>query len=728
MENPESVPGPARGRVRAVRSGAAPPLADGFTTRPETALGVAAALVPGAVVALVPAAASQPAEHSGSCGKTQLAVYFAESRWRSGQVDLLAWVDASSRASVLSGYAEAAAAAGIDLDGPAEQVAARFAGWLAETARPWLVVLDDLRDRADLDGLWPRGLAGTVLITTPDGETVSDKTGEPRAQVFAVGAFSTREALNYLMGRLADDPDQRHGAIDLAIGLDCDPCALAHASAVIATITNTCRDYQHRYTDMRARVAARLAAGEPPAASAVTWILSAERAEQLLPGGATQLLLALAALLDGQAIPGPVFTTPATCKYLAEAGAAATDPERAWEAVRTLEYTGLLTIDTATTPPVVRISRVVAAQARAGMPGQMLERAAQAAADALLEVWPEREPPQWLAAGLRSCAAALQQTAADRLWAADACHPLLHKAGHSIDAARLTGPAVRYWTDFTATSDRILGPDNPCTLTAGSHLARALLTAGQSAEAVAWWQWVAAGRARTSGPNHPGTLAARVNLGHAMAAAGQPGNAVTVLEEAVADYERVRGPGHPDTLGARDELAAACQAAGKPAEAIGHYRRVLADHERLHGPRHPGTVSARERLASACLADGRLKDAISYYKRALADRQRVLGADHLDTIAAHRNLAVAYQAAGKIAAALQLHEQVCADYERVLRSDHPDTLARRADLANAYYAAGRLTDAATLLRDTLACCEQTLPPGDPLTESLRQTLASIAGG
>jgi len=730
MNMPEGATGLPRGQTRAIRSGAPPPLSDAFTTRPETAPGLPAVPAPGTVVALATAraAGNQPGEPGGSQGKTQLAVFYAESLWRSGQVDLLAWVDAASRASALSGYADAAAAAGLDPAGPAEQVATRFARWLTGTTRPWLVVLDDLRDAADLDGLWPRGPAGTVVITTPDEQTVSGETGEPRAQTFPVAAFSTREALSYLMTRLADDPDQRHGAIDLALGLDCDPGALDHASALIATTTQTCRDYLRHYTDTRARLAARQAGGTPPSAAAVTWVLSAERAGQLAPGGATQLLLAVAALLDGQAIPGPVFTTPATCKYLAEAGAAGADPDGAWAAVRALEHTGLLTIDAATTPPLVRGARPAAAHARAGMSEPMLERAAQAAADALLEVWPEREPPRWLAAVLRSAAAVLQHTAGDRLWAAGACHPLLLRAGHSLDAARLTGPAVRHWTELTTTSNRILGPDNPVALTAGSNLAQALVAAGQAPEAVAWWQWAVAGRARRSGPDHPGTLAARVSLGQSMTAAGQPGDAVAVLEQALADYERVRGPADPGTLSAREALAAACQAAGQTAQAIGHYRRILADHERHHGSRHPATMTAREQLAAACQAAGRHREAISGYKKALADRQHELGADHLATITARRSLASTYQAAGKIAAALQLHDQACADYDRVLGADHPDTLACRADLADAYCAAGRLADAATLLRDTLTRCQQALPPGHQLTQAVQQTLTSIADG
>ena len=64
---------------------------------------------------------------------------------------------------MLSGYAAATAAAtGRDQAISCESVAAQFLGWLSETSRPWLVVLDDLADPADLDGLWPSGrLAGS---------------------------------------------------------------------------------------------------------------------------------------------------------------------------------------------------------------------------------------------------------------------------------------------------------------------------------------------------------------------------------------------------------------------------------------------------------------------------------------------------------------------------------------------------------------------------------------
>jgi tetratricopeptide (TPR) repeat protein len=703
-----------------VRSGAMPPLADGFIARPQSAPALEGDLVPGAAVVLVPGWVGAKASRDwlGSCGKTQLAVSCAESLWQSGEVDLLVWIAATSRASVLSSYVEAAAAAmGTDLSGSAESVAARFVGWLGETSRRWLVVLSHLSAAADLDGLWPAGPTGRVLITTASSATVS---AGYRARVLPVGAFSSDEALTYLTGRLSGGAGQRLGAADLAAELDCEPLALAQASAVIASSGESCRHYLSCFTGRREQLAG------PPAA-AVTWTFSAEHADRLAPDGSTQAVLALAALLDGHGIPGPVFTSPAASRYLAGDGAASpADPERAWGALLILERAGLLAIDRADTPPMVRMSAVVQAAARTAVADGTLDRVAGAAARALLEVWPADDRKAWPAGGLRSCAASLQRAAGDLLWA-DGCRPLLFRVGQSLDSAGLTGPAVAYWAELAAASSRILGPGHPDTLVAGQRLADASLTAGRTAEGVSWFQWVLADQARALGPDHPGTIVAKRDLGHALVATRQFGDALTILDGAASDYERIRGADHPDTLGGRDELADAYRAAGQMADAIRLYRRSIADRERIQGPQHPDSMTARQKLADAYLADGRLKDALSQYKRVLADRERVLGADHLDTIRVRGNLAAAYHSAGRMAAAVRYYEQACAGYERIVGPEHPDTLACRANLAHAYYAVGRLTDATTLLRDTVARCERALPPGDPLTQAVRESLANIAG-
>ena len=183
-----------RGVAWPVRSGLVPPLADGFIARPETMPGLEATVAPGAAVALIPgrSAGSAPG-WAGPSGKTQLAVGLAESVWQSRAVDLLAWVTATSRASILSGYAQAAAELGLDHERDAESVATRFIAWLDGATRPWLVVLDDLRDAAALDGLCPAGPGGRVVITAADAGAVP---GEHGVLVHAVPAFSIREALN----------------------------------------------------------------------------------------------------------------------------------------------------------------------------------------------------------------------------------------------------------------------------------------------------------------------------------------------------------------------------------------------------------------------------------------------------------------------------------------------------------------------------------------------------
>jgi hypothetical protein len=140
-----------------VRSGLVPPLALGYRTRPESVPGLEQVLAPGGAVLLAPGLAPKGPAWQAVTGKTQLAVSAARSPHWPGGLDLVAWVAAESRASVLSGYCEAASLLGLDQPG-GEAAAYRFAAWLRSTDRRWLVVLDGLRDPADLEGLWPAGV------------------------------------------------------------------------------------------------------------------------------------------------------------------------------------------------------------------------------------------------------------------------------------------------------------------------------------------------------------------------------------------------------------------------------------------------------------------------------------------------------------------------------------------------------------------------------------------
>jgi tetratricopeptide (TPR) repeat protein len=710
--------------ARRFRIGEVPPLAEGFTDRPDTAAGLADVLIPGAGVVLVPnpAVAESLPNWPGACGKTQIAVMIAESLWRSRVIDGLIWISVTDRAAVLSGFVQASVAAtGLEPTGTADTVAVRFASWLGTTRQAWLVVLDDLPEAVDLTGLWPDGPACRLLITS---RRPTPAVGRPGTRVVPVGFFSTREALNCLSERLGANPGQRQGAIDLVETLGREPLAVGQASAVIASSNFTCRDYRDLFFQRRDGIWP--SAKQIPSAAMVTWILCLERAESLLRSPSARLMLVFLALLDGHGVPGVLFGTQALIAYVGGAPTpfAAADPRQVWDVLLALERAGLISINRDVTPPSVVMSSALQTAIKLAAPAEVQEPAARAAASALLEVWPADEFAPWAAASLRANAACLQDSAMDALWG-DGCHPLLLRVGRSLDQARLAGPAVDFWSDLAARCDAKLAPGHPDALEVAAQLAAAYLTAGNADEAVQWYQRVLADRIRELTPGHPAIVATRVSLARALIMAGEPADAVTVMLRAVGEYEQFRGDGHPDTLSARDELATAYLAAGDYPAADRLLARSLADRERLQGPRDALTIATRERLAAAYLGEGKIKDAISHYKKVLSDREKVLGRGHLDTIATAASLSAAYQTAGRMPAAMQFAERCRADSERVLGPDHADTLTRLASLAHLYYAVGRVGDAETLLRETAVRCERTLPPGHPLTGVVRQSLANI---
>ncbi len=721
-----------------VRSGMLPPLTEGFVARPESAPGLGQVLTPGAAVALTPARSARAAvppgapDWAGSVGKTQLAAYYAETLWQTHEIELLLWVNAASRVSILSAYAAAAAdALGVDPAGESEAVAARFVSWLGETSRSWLVVLDDLSAAQDVEGLWPAGPAGRTLVTTSEPTAAL---GREHLLTFPIPGLSRREALSYLLGRLTEDRGQRTGAIDLVDVLGGEPLALGQASAVLDSSILSCRDYLDQYARKREQLAASFPGR--PAASAITWTLCVEHAARLLPRAPVQPMLILAATLDGHSIPGTIFTTAGARDFAGGAAAGLTKPEEAWACVSSLARAGLLTVEQTdptegssprSTPPVVRMHPALQAAVRSASSRDMLERAALAGADALLEAWPTDDTGSWLADSLRSCTASIMRLAGDRLWTGNG-YRILFRTGQSLEDAHLTMLAAAHWNHVAAASDRFLGAEHADALAASDHLAASFLAAGRGLEALPWFRRVQSNRVGLLGPDHPATTGFEMRMGQALLAAGGAEEAIALFERVSADRSKLLGAAHPDTLDARDALADAYCAAGRVRDGIRQYQRNLSEREKAQGKTHVATLATCQKLADAFLGADLVKESLSAYKRVASGRERTLGADHPDTIAARSRLAAAYQSAGRMAISVQLHEQARADSERVLGVDHVDTLTRRMHLAHAYYAVGRLGDAASLLRDTADRCDRVLSPGDPLTQAVRESLGNIAGG
>jgi tetratricopeptide (TPR) repeat protein len=709
----------AHGRAWLGQSGLPVPADPFFVERPDTVPGFIRKLAPDAVVALVPAHSQggRTASWRDACGKTALAAHAATSLTRSGAVSVAAWVDASSRASALGSYLAIAEDLGVDCTGDAEATAASVCRSLQAARARWLLVLDDLRDPADLDGIWPVGPAGTVLVTARDPAAAQ---ALANAQVLPVPFLSQRESLDLLSRRLSPDPDHRSGQIDLALVLDGEPAAFAHASAVIATSELTCREYQAIFQQRRSQLEAT--AGRGVCAAAVTWGLSAEHAEILEPGAGTWPLLVLAALLSPDGVPADVLSSGPVSRYLAEqAGAPVTGHGNSAAAVAALRAAGLLAITQAGGPAIARMSSALQAAVQAAASPALLRSASAAAADALAEAWPASEPRSAPATLLRSCAASLRSAAGDALWDSGHYHRVLVAAGQSMDAAGLHVPAAAWWQQLADNSGRHLGTNHDETVAAASLAAFALLAAGQSADAVSWAEWVMTSRAATLGPGHPGTVKAAALLGRALMAAGRPVEAIALLEDAVTRSGHVNAA----TLAAWDEHAAACLAAGKPAAAISSLTKSMGIRRQALGPGHPATVTAATQLARAYLASGQHDKAISMYEQALGWLEAAHGPDHPDALSTRVLLAGAHSAAGHVTDALRHYQQAHALHERALGPDHRQTLACAAALARAYADAGQITAAMSVIDDAITRAEQNLPPGDLLTQQLRQARTGL---
>jgi hypothetical protein len=709
------------GRVPQGHAGMPVPLASHFTERPDTLGGLGRLLVPGSMVALVPGQGAGTGLDGwrASRGKSQAAAQAAWLLRQSGAVDAVAWVDASGRASLLDGLARAAMGSGLDLAGGTEAAAAGFVAWLGVARQRWLVVLDDLRDPADMAGLWPAGRAGTLLITARDPGVVA---GSP-AGLVPVPCYSQREAVTALLSWLSADPDTRSGQLDLALALECEPAAIAHAGAVISTAELTCRHYHAEFLRRKAAVHARLGRDVP--AAMVTWVMSAEHAEILEPGAGTWPLLVLASLLSPHGIPLGVLTSESACRYLAGSSAIGTAPQRAMAAVTALQAPGLLAIDERGPLPVATMSAPLQAAVRAVAPKDLLEQAIAAAADALAQCWPADDPQSAAAVFLRSCASALRTTAGDALLAGRRHHRVLVAAGQSQDAAGLTGPAAAWWRDLASDSARLLGDDHAETLTAANRAASALLAAGQPEAALSWASWVMTTREATLGPGHPGTIRAATVLGRALAAAGRHGDAIGLLQDAGARSARALGPTHAATLAARYEHAGACLAAGRAGDAVSVLWQVVTGLTESLGPADACTLSAGERLAAACLAAGQAGEAIDVCAGIVSCREGLLGDSHPDTLRARTLLGRAHGEAGQVGASLRHYQQAHDGYCQALGEGHRDTLACAAALTRAYADCGQLSDAMSLLTAAISAAGRALPAGDPLTRELRRARAGL---
>ena len=492
-------------------------------------------------------------------GKTQVAAAYARRRitegWR-----LVAWVDASDEASVLSGLAQVAVAAGV---GPAgEDVRVLAAGVLyrleADGERR-LLVFDNAAGLEILRPFLPASGEAQVIVTST--------LRSAGALGIPVDVFSEGEALAFLAERtgLGDVA----GARELAGELGLLPLGLAQAAALIARERLDYGTYLGRLRSLPVAGYLRRADGDPyPYRLAEAIELSLAAAEAGDPSGMRAGVLGLVAVLAEAGVPRRLLHLAAEAGILGDGPVSA---EQVDEGVGDLADASLLgfSVDGGSVAAhrlVMRVARerLAADGALPGMLGGAV-RVLTGAADAIGEPWRDPAGVRDLAGQVSAAAGCLashpgalgeDEAAGLLLLRLESVYLLLKLGDSTALAIAAAEPLV---IDF----ERLLGADHPDTMHSRNNLAEAYRDAGRTAEALALHERTLADRERLLSAEHPDTLTSRNNLAMAYQDAGRTAEAAALLERTLADCERLLGADHPNTKVVRDNLAALTTSQGR---------------------------------------------------------------------------------------------------------------------------------------------------------------------
>jgi serine/threonine protein kinase len=243
------------------------------------------------------------------------------------------------------------------------------------------------------------------------------------------------------------------------------------------------------------------------------------------------------------------------------------------------------------------------------------------------------------------------------------------------------------------TRRRVLGPDDPETLTSMSSLMAVLQTAGKVPEALTVGRDVLARRRRVLGPEHPDTTVTLNDLAVTLCQAGQDEECEQLLRLAADIRRRVLGPEDPRTLVAESNLASVLENRDKLAEAEPLMRQVLEVQRRKLGGTHSNTIYTIKSLAGLLHDRKKLEEAEALYREALEASRRTSGPQHLDTLVAANDFAVLLVDRDKLGEAEALLRSAIAGAEASLPKGHRFTASFRRNLGRCLTKAGRYPEA-----------------------------------
>lgn len=685
---------------------------------------------------------SQAITGLGGVGKTQLAVEYIYRQQADAQTayDLVWWLRADTVVNLAADMAALAVAVGaMSPEDPDQQAALNAARrWLAQTARRWLLLVDnadDLPPRA-LSPYLPAAGQGHILITSRYPHW-GGLVGQDR--ILPLDTFTRPESLAFLQTRLpvrsrrfiafdgnklptTNENEEEEAEMDRLADLLGDfPLALEHAVAYMETRQMDCAAYRQLYERQRQELWRR---ATPPdryhATITTTWQMAFEQIQKT-PGAVD--LLNLCCFLAPEEIPLDLIRNQ-TSEVSETSEVSLADPLALADAVAALRRYSLV----AREGDSLRLHRLVQTVARDRMPPELARQGVETAVYLLRQAYRfnQHDITTWARCGelLPHLQAACEQADVYGIETNNLAF-LNNETGAYLDHYGNLAAARPYYERALAIREKVLGAEHPSTAQSLNNLGYLLQVRGDYERARSYLDRALVIREKVLGAEHPDTALSLNNLGNLLQTIGDYAGAKSYLERALSIWEKVLGPEHPDTAFSLNNLGHLLDCMGDYTAARPYYERALVIREKVLGPEHPSTAASLNNLGLLLQATGDNAGALTYVERALNIQEKVLGPEHPNIASSLNNLGGLLQTIGDYAGARPHYERALAIREKVLGPTHPNTASTLNNLAVLCYYQGDYQEAARLMRRALAISEQRLGPQHPDTVSSRKNLAAI---
>ena len=608
----------------------------------------------------------------GGVGKSELALHHANAH--RGEYQLVWWITAAGPEQVEAGLAALAGrlCPPVALAGNTQDAAAWALGWLQGHDR-WLLILDNVDDPADVDGLLGQLRGGHIVLTTRRDIDWQRIATPIRLDVLAPGPAA--EIITTRTGYTSGQDQADAAAVAAELGFL--PLALDQAAAYMIQARTRPGQYLAKLHRHPARMYVATA-GQAQQTIARLWDITID-AIRGSDRDAIRLLQILACyapdniprvILDGQDDAGQ------------------TD-----EQLGLLASYSMITL-TEDTVSIHRLLRAVLAIPAAPDPGP-----ADTALDWLngaIPPDPDRNVTGWpLLRALISHADAITSHYLDGQ------QPLqLGRVHHELATFYQSQGEYQRALDLDESALRIyqahLEPDHPDMARALGNLALTYCDLGRAAEALPLQQRALQVTETALGPGHPDVAIVLGNLAGTYRDLGRAAEALPLQQRALQVTETALGPGHPKMAIRLGNLALTYRDLGRAAEALPLEQRALQMIETALGPDHPDMAIALGNLALTYCDLGRAAEALPLQQRALQVTETALGPGHPKMAIVLGNLTGTYRDLGRAAEALPLEQRALQIIETALGPGHPDMAIRLGNLALTYRDLGRAAEALPL--------------------------------